>query len=100
MKIALGPNMDAYTPKDYWNKLAQDYAEVDETGLAPVMHPEAPAWFNELIDELQFRGVRRALSLVQLSVGASVFDVGCGTGRWIRRYGQMGFLATGLDASP
>ena len=88
--------MNAYSPKDYWNKLAEDYAQVDKRGFAPVVHPVAPFWFNELIDELQFRAIRRALSLAKLSRGSHVLDVGCGIRRWVRRHEQMGFLATGF----
>lgn len=92
--------MKAYSPKKYWDELAENYALADTQGLAPVLHPGAPQWFNRMIDELQFRGFRRALELAQLSPGSRVLDVGCGTGRWVRRYGEIGFCATGVDATP
>lgn len=91
--------MNSYSPKDYWSRLAEEYALLDEGALAPVLHPQAPFWFNELIDELQFHALRRAISLAKLSPGSHVLDVGCGTGRWVRRYEDMGFFATGLDAT-
>lgn len=72
---------------------------MDHAGFAPVLHPLAPAWFNQLIDGLQFRAVRRALALAAIPRGARLLDVGCGTGRWVRRYGELGFSAVGLDAT-
>jgi SAM-dependent methyltransferase len=63
------------------------------------LHPLAPPWFNQLIDELQFRAVRRALELAAVPPGARFLDVGCGTGRWVRRYGELGFSAVGVDAT-
>jgi SAM-dependent methyltransferase len=63
------------------------------------LHPLAPLWFNQLIDNLQFRALRRALALAGVPRGARILDVGCGTGRWIRRYGEFGFSAVGVDAT-
>lgn len=92
--------MNAYSPKEYWTGVAEDYRSADATGLAPVLHPDAPPWFNRIVDELQFRAVRRALVLASLPRGARILDVGCGTGRWVRRYGALGYEATGVDATP
>ncbi len=72
----------------------------DASGFAPILHPLAPEWFNRLIDDLQFRALRRALTLAEVQPGARFLDVGCGTGRWIRRYGKLGFSAVGVDATP
>jgi ubiquinone/menaquinone biosynthesis C-methylase UbiE len=72
---------------------------MDASALAPILHPLAPSWFNGLIDSLQFRGLRRALALAALPPGARFLDVGCGTGRWVRRYGELGFSAMGVDAT-
>jgi SAM-dependent methyltransferase len=91
--------MSAYSPKEYWTGVADDFRSADAAGLAPVLHPGAPAWFNRLIDELQFRAFRRALALAEIPRGSPVLDVGCGTGRWLRRYQALGFQATGVDAT-
>jgi ubiquinone/menaquinone biosynthesis C-methylase UbiE len=88
-----------YSPKEYWSRLADDCESLDALGFAPVLHPLAPAWFNESIDNLQFSAVRRALSLAEVPQGAHFLDVGCGTGRWIRRYRKLGFSAVGVDAT-
>ena len=64
-----------------------------------MLHPGAPLWFNQLIDAAQFRAVLRAFDLATLQSGARILDVGCGTGRWLRRYEVMGFHPTGIDAT-
>jgi SAM-dependent methyltransferase len=92
--------MAFYSPREYWAGLAEDFRSADPSGFAPVLHPTAPAWFNQLIDKLQFQALCRALALAKISRGSRVLDVGCGTGRWVRRYEQLGFHATGLDATP
>jgi ubiquinone/menaquinone biosynthesis C-methylase UbiE len=88
-----------YLPKEYWAALAKNPDSLDASGLAPVLHPDSPPWFNRLIDALQFRAVRRAIAFANLAEGAQILDVGCGTGRWVRRYQELGFHATGVDAT-
>jgi len=88
-----------YSPKEYWSSLANGTDSTDASGFAPVLHPLAPPWFNQLIDSLQFRGLRRALALAAVPSGARFLDVGCGTGRWVRRYEESGFAVVGVDAT-
>lgn len=88
-----------YSPKDYWTRLAEGYDSADTSGFAPILHPRAPAWFNQVIDSLQFRAVRRALTIAEVPPDALFLDVGCGTGRWIRRYKNLGFSPVGVDAT-
>jgi len=92
--------MSTYSPKEYWTGVAEDFRSADAAGLAPVLHPGAPVWFNSLIDKLQFRAIQRALALADVRRGARILDVGCGTGRWLRRYQELGLHATGVDATP
>jgi SAM-dependent methyltransferase len=91
--------MTDYSPKEYWAGVAENFRSADATGFAPVLHPDAPAWYNRLIDNLQFQAMRRALAIAQIPQGARFLDIGCGTGRWLRRYQQRGFRALGLDAT-
>lgn len=79
--------------------MAEDFDSADTNGFSPVLHPKAPPWFNRLIDTLQFRAFCRALVMASISQGAAVLDVGCGTGRWVRRYDELGFRVTGVDAT-
>lgn len=92
--------MKAYSPKEYWAGLADKFHSADPAGFAPILHPGTPAWFNLCIDRLQFCAMRRALALAEVVPRARVLDVGCGTGRWLRRYASLGFEATGVDATP
>ncbi len=92
--------MKAYSPKEYWAGLANNFHSADGAGFAPVLHPGAPAWFNWRMDNLQFRAMRRALALAGVSRHARVLDVGCGTGRWVRRYSSLEFFSIGVDATP
>jgi SAM-dependent methyltransferase len=93
-------DMKPDSPKEYWRGVAADFGSADAIGFAPVLHPTAPFWFNEQIDQLQFRAVLRALGVAQIVSGAKVLDVGCGTGRWVRRFQALGLKPTGLDATP
>jgi SAM-dependent methyltransferase len=89
-----------YTPRDYWAHVAEDFGSRDHSGLAPVLHPDAPEWYNRAIDALQFGAMREAIRRANLQSGAHFLDVGCGTGRWLRRYSDLGFRVTGVDATP
>ena len=91
--------MTDYSPKEYWAGVAENFRSADLTGFAPVLHPDAPAWYNRLIDNLQFQAMRRALAIAQIPQGARFLDIGCGTGRWLRRYKERGFGAMGMDAT-
>jgi SAM-dependent methyltransferase len=92
--------MSGYSLKEYWARVAEDFRSADPSGIAPVLHPGAPVWFNQLIDKQQFHALQRALALAKIPPAARFLDVGCGTGRWVRRYAQLGFRATGLDVTP
>ena len=88
-----------YSPKDYWANLAEGFESMDRSGFAPILHPQAPPWFNHVIDNSQFRALRRALAIAAILPGARFLDVGCGTGRWVRRYAELGFSPVGVDAT-
>jgi len=88
-----------YSPKEYWSSLAKGVGAFDTSGFAPVLHPLAPPWFNRLIDDLQYRALRRALALGAVPPRARILDVGCGTGRWVRRYNEFGYCPVGVDAT-
>src|SRR5215469_13773980 len=88
-----------YSAKEYWSSLAGGRDSMDASGFAPILHPLAPPWFNQLIDGLQLRGLRRALALAAVPSGARFLDVGCGTGCWVRRYEERGFPVVGVDAT-
>jgi SAM-dependent methyltransferase len=87
------------SPKEYWSGLGDHFNPADTSGFTPVLHPNAPIWFNRSIDTLQYRAFRRALAMAGVPSEAEVLDVGCGTGRWLRRYEELGYHATGIDST-
>jgi SAM-dependent methyltransferase len=88
-----------YSPKNYWDGIAQRFGSADPQGLAAVIHPDSPAWFNNLMDRMQNRAWNAGLAQTGVTASARILDVGCGTGRWLRRYAQKGFGPIGLDAT-
>jgi SAM-dependent methyltransferase len=91
--------LNKYIPREFWTRLAKDFGESDLTGFAPVLHPGTPRWFNGAIDRLQNRIWSKTLNYCSLSQGARVLDVGCGTGRWVRRLEEHGMSVVGIDQS-
>jgi SAM-dependent methyltransferase len=91
--------LNKYLPREFWTRLAKDFGESDLTGFAPVLHPGTPRWFNEAIDRLQTRTWSQTLNYCSLSQGAHALDVGCGTGRWVRRLEEHGLSVVGIDQS-
>jgi SAM-dependent methyltransferase len=88
-----------YPWKEYWANLAVSHGWAEAEGFSAVLHPDAPVWFNAVIDRLQERSWRNGLQLCQIRNDAAVLDVGCGTGRWLRRYSERGLRPTGVDAT-
>jgi ubiquinone/menaquinone biosynthesis C-methylase UbiE len=88
-----------YSWKEYWANLAASYGCADAQGFSAVLHPDTPVWFNATIDRLQERAWRKGIQLCQIKDDAKVLDVGCGTGRWLRRYSERGLHPVGVDAT-
>src|SRR5271169_987204 len=88
-----------YSWKEHWARLAASYGWTDAEGFSAVLHPDTPVWFNAMIDRLQQRAWRKGLQLCQIKDDAQVLDVGCGTGRWLRRYSERGLRPVGVDAT-
>ncbi|HET9400561.1 MAG TPA: methyltransferase domain-containing protein [Candidatus Acidoferrales bacterium] len=89
----------SYFPTEYWSGVAARYGRSDDGALAPILHPDAPIWFNLTVDRLQKKLWQRALRACALPANAKILDIGCGTGRWIRRYSEAGFNPVGIDAT-
>ena len=88
-----------YSWKEYWAGIAHSYADDGAKGFSAVLHPDAPGWFNTTIDRLQHRAWRTGLRHCRIQPDSAVLDVGCGTGRWLRRYLEQQLRPVGLDAT-
>jgi len=86
-----------YSVKEYWAGLAKSYAGTRAQDFFAVLHPGAPDWFNAAIDRLQTVAWHRGLSYCEPGNGHFALDVGCGTGRWLRRLVQRGLWPVGID---
>jgi ubiquinone/menaquinone biosynthesis C-methylase UbiE len=88
-----------YLWKEYWAGLAKAYGAADPNGFSAVLHPGAPNWFNAMVDRIQEVAWQQGTQACGLHDGARVLDVGCGTGRWLRRYVRKNSHPVGLDAT-
>ncbi len=86
-----------YSVKEYWAGVARSWAGNDAQDLSPVLHPGAPDWFSAAIDRLQARAWQRGLRYCDSGNAHFVLDVGCRTGRWLRRLLQRGLRPVGID---
>ena len=86
-----------YAPRAYWANAAQKYATPNSRDFAAVIHPGAPAWFNITIDRLQELAWSRGMTKINPPKGSNVLDVGCGMGRWLRRYRLRSVQSVGVD---
>lgn len=88
-----------YLLKEHWKARAKNSGSANASGLEPVLHLDSPPLFNQVVDALQFRSVRRAITIATLPDRARILDVGCGTGRGLRRHEQLEYRATGVEAT-
>ena len=82
----------------YWKGLHAQRGTVSD--LEIVCHPGAPAWLNRYVADTQRRVFLRMLGETGNLAGASVLDVGCGTGRWSQQLRDHGAKVLAIDISP
>ena len=80
----------------YWEQRARRFAGTG-AGLAAVCSYGMPGFYNRSIDLCQ----RLALApWLDVAVGTTVLDIGCGVGRWSRQLARRGAIVTGIDLAP
>jgi SAM-dependent methyltransferase len=77
--LARGMGADTYEPSEYWERAARSPGEV----FRPVLHVDAPAWFNEIIDTVQWNALLAVFDV--LAAKQPALEIGCGVGRWQAR---------------
>jgi len=75
-----------------------DQAE-DPDLLGVVCHVGMPPWYNRYFAGVQRKAFQRALSHCGDLAGASVLEIGCGTGRWSRLLRDLGAHVVAIDLS-
>jgi SAM-dependent methyltransferase len=88
--------VEAFDPEQFWEGV-----HVRHSGLVAVGYTELGAGFNFWMYRVRKRVLRRALRRARLSLeGATVLDVGSGTGFYVRRWLELGAArVSGIDLS-
>jgi 2-polyprenyl-3-methyl-5-hydroxy-6-metoxy-1,4-benzoquinol methylase len=79
----------------YWNERALLFGGRGD-GLGAVASYGMPGFYNRSIDLVQWLSLRPWLAE---AAGRTILDVGCGIGRWSRRFARCGARVVGVDPS-
>jgi SAM-dependent methyltransferase len=81
----------------YWENLHASRRQ----SLQAVCHPHRSVLVNGMMDIVQRSAIDRALHSLGVTLrGARAYDIGCGRGRWLRRFRDAGAAVAGMDVSP
>lgn len=94
----ISARLDSADLETYWKGLHARRGTVSD--LEIVCLPGAPAWLNRYVADTQRRVFLRMLGEIGSLAGASVLDVGCGTGRWSQLLRDRGAKVLAIDISP
>lgn len=89
---------------EFYRDIHRKWVETDpNNSLAPVTCPAAPRWFNYFVSFAHQLGMEKAIAFLRSKMGPlegrSVLDLGCGRGRWTKKYASFGCRVTGVDIS-
>jgi SAM-dependent methyltransferase len=96
--VSSSPELQAYWRSVHAVGDTLDRAE-DPDLLGVVCHVGMPPWYNRYFADVQQKAFRRALSHCGELAGASVLEVGCGTGRWSKLLRDLGAHVVAVDLS-
>jgi len=90
---------------EYYRRIHRAWVDSDPNeSLAPVTFPDQPRWVNYFTNFAHQLGVEKAIAFLRSDLGTlrgrSVLDLGCGRGRWTKKYASLGCRVTGVDISP
>jgi SAM-dependent methyltransferase len=89
--------MPAYDPKEYWNEKARRFRD-DPTRAACAFDSSA----NRCIEQVQrtaIENIVRKLGGTRAFYGKLLLDFGCGSGRWVGYFRDLGATYRGVDIS-
>ena len=90
------PKLTEREARDYWTSLH----ETVEDDLAAVIFPDRSRLFNRFFDSIQRTAISHVLTASDLPMrGVAALDVGCGRGRWLRYFRELGASPQGVDVS-
>lgn len=89
---------------EYYRGIHRKWAETDPNdSLAPATCPDEPRWVNYFISYAHQLGSEKAFAFLRSNLGSlcgrMVLDLGCGRGRWTKKYASLGCCVTGVDIS-
>jgi len=89
---------------NYYRGIHRKWVETDPNdSLTPVTCPNEPRWVNYFVSFAHQLGMEKAIALLRSNLGSlrgrSVLDLGCGRGRWTKKYASFGCRVTGVDIS-
>ena len=90
--------------REYYREVHRRCLEAEPCdSLAPVTCPTEPRWINRFVSFAHQLGMKKAFAFLKSNLGSlrgrSVLDLGCGRGRWTKRYASQGCHVTGVDIS-
>jgi ubiquinone/menaquinone biosynthesis C-methylase UbiE len=87
--------------EEYWDKVA---IEAEKEGFKKGVEKWRKAARNWLADYSDKKArdfvVQTIKNHAKLTSGAKILDVGCGAGKWVNLFAEMGFETIGVDSSP
>ncbi|MEM3696471.1 MAG: class I SAM-dependent methyltransferase [Candidatus Bathyarchaeia archaeon] len=87
--------------EEYWNKVAIEAEKEELQKRVEKWHKAAKNWLAHYSDKKTRDFIVQTIkNHVKLKNGARILDVGCGAGKWVNLFAEMGFETVGIDSSP
>jgi len=89
---------------EYYREVHRKFLETEPRDtITPITCPTEPRWVNYFVNFAHQLGMEKAFAFLKSNLGSlrgrCVLDLGCGRGRWARKYASLGCRVTGVDFS-